>query len=85
MRRPVDVKGNVCADRSHRNVGPIIGALVAAVLNRVLASFLGEVRPFEFAVIASASLLLMGIALLASYIPARRAAHVDPVFALRSD
>jgi putative ABC transport system permease protein len=65
--------------------GLFIGALSASALNNVLASFLVEVRPLEFAVIASASFILLGIALFASYIPARRAARVDPVFALRCE
>jgi ABC-type lipoprotein release transport system permease subunit len=54
------------------------GAILAAGLNRLLISVLAEVRPLEFVVIASASTTLMVIALLASYIPAGRAAPPRP-------
>jgi putative ABC transport system permease protein len=66
-------------------LGLAIGAILAAGLNRLLISVLAEVRPLEFAVIASASITLMVIAVLASYIPAGRAARLDPMIALRSD
>jgi putative ABC transport system permease protein len=58
---------------------------MAVALNRILANLLPEVRPFEVAVIAVAALILLVIALLACYIPAARAARVDPLLALRSE
>jgi putative ABC transport system permease protein len=66
-------------------LGLAIGTILAAGLNRVLVSVLAEVRSLELAVIVSASITLLVIALLASYIPATRAARVDPLNALRSD
>jgi predicted permease len=65
--------------------GLAIGAIGAAVLTRYLASLLfeiGRLDPATYAVVA-ATLLLAG--LLACWIPARRAAHVDPLTALRSE
>jgi predicted permease len=63
--------------------GVIIGLGGALVLTRVLSSLLYEVTPTDLPTFASVSLLLTGIALAASYIPARRAAKVDPMIALR--
>jgi putative ABC transport system permease protein len=55
---------------------------VVIVLNRVLATLLMEVRPFEPGVIALSSFILLSIAVAACYLPARRAARMDPLVAL---
>jgi ABC-type lipoprotein release transport system permease subunit len=44
-----------------------------------------EVRPLDPLVLGSVSVLLATVALLASYLPARRAAKIDPISALRCD
>jgi putative ABC transport system permease protein len=61
------------------------GLLAALVLTRLLSHMLFEVRPTDFATSASIIVLLAGVALLAAYVPARRAAGVDPGHVLRSE
>jgi len=64
-------------------VGSSIGLAGAFALARVMSSFLMGVSASDPAVFAAASMLIVGVLLLASYVPARRAVKVDPVVALR--
>jgi putative ABC transport system permease protein len=64
-------------------IGMAAGLIVALALTRFMAALLYGVRPADPVTLVAVTLLLGGIALLACYIPARRATAVDPVVALR--
>ena len=63
--------------------GVLAGLLAAPLLTPVLASYLFEVGPREPRTLAAAALILVGTALLAGYLPARRASKVTPAENLR--
>jgi predicted permease len=65
------------------STGIAIGLVVAFGVTRLMTSFLYEVRSTDPATFVSVSLLLIAVALLACYMPARRAMKVDPIIALR--
>jgi predicted permease len=64
-------------------VGIVAGVVVSASTASVMASLLYGVRPHDPAVFVIVPLLLFAVAVLASYLPARRATRVDPMVALR--
>jgi ABC-type antimicrobial peptide transport system permease subunit len=66
-------------------IGVVLGLGAALASTRVLASLLFEVSPTDARVLAVVALLLVGLAALASYAPARRASRVNPAEALRAE
>ena len=64
-------------------LGIAIGIPIALVVSYALGSALYQVSPADPTALAGTAFLLMAVALLASYIPARRATKVDPMVALR--
>jgi ABC-type antimicrobial peptide transport system permease subunit len=65
--------------------GSILGLLGAAALTRVMATLLFGVSPTDLVTFSTVPVILVATALVASYIPARRATRVDPVVALRDE
>jgi putative ABC transport system permease protein len=63
--------------------GVLVGVLSSLALGRILSGFLYGVSPTDPITILGVAVLLIFVALLASYLPARRATRVDPMVALR--
>ena len=66
-------------------LGLVLGVAGAIGAGRLLTSFLYDVRPTDPRVIASVAALLVAVSIVASWLPARRAAMVDPLTALREE
>ena len=62
-----------------------LGLLASLALARAMTTLLYSVSATDPVTFASIAALLLAIALLAAYLPARRAARVDPMLALRGD
>ena len=66
-------------------IGLVIGLAGAAMLSRYLERLLFGLTPFDLSTFAAVALLFCVVAAIASYAPARRAANVDPIVALRCE
>jgi len=64
-------------------IGVFLGLAAALALTRLIANLLFGVKPWDPISIAAVAALLIAIALLATYLPARRASRVDPLVSLR--
>jgi len=65
--------------------GAALGLVGALIVSHLMAGLLYGVRPTDPVTFGGVAILLIGIALLASYLPARRAMRVDPMVALRCE
>jgi putative ABC transport system permease protein len=84
--RPLDVTRMIVGRGLRLGVtGLLIGALLAFGLGRLLQTLLFGVKPAAPIVYVATAGILLLVALAACVIPAQRAAHVDPVIALRSE
>jgi putative ABC transport system permease protein len=63
--------------------GVVVGVLMAAAATRLIAGLLFNVSPLDGLTFVGMSALFVAVALVASYLPARRAAATDPIIALR--
>jgi putative ABC transport system permease protein len=81
-----DIRNLVFADAFRLIAGGVLAGIVAAVLlSRGLTSFLFDVEPTDVPTLVSVGLLFASVALLACWMPTRRAARIDPLEALRSE
>ena len=65
--------------------GIVVGVVIAAGTTRVLTSLLFEVSPRDPATFAVVTAILLAVSVVAIYLPARRAAGIDPIRALREE
>jgi predicted permease len=66
-------------------IGVVVGALAALALTKYIQALLFNVGRLDVIAFVGMSAVMLAVALLASYIPARRASRVDPVIALRAE
>jgi len=65
--------------------GVLAGTVLALYLSQTMSKMLFSVRPTDPTTFVSVAAVLAGVALFASYLPARRATRVDPIVALRAE
>ncbi len=81
-----DILGMVIGEGIRLSVaGILLGLAGTLALTRLMRSLLFEVSPNDPLTFSGVAILLLGVALAACYIPARRAARTDPTVALRHE
>ena len=81
--QPQDILGLIIGQGARLAVvGVVLGLIVSFALTRLMTSLLFQVKPNDPLIFAAVPLLLLGVTLLACYIPARRAMRLDPMVAL---
>jgi putative ABC transport system permease protein len=82
--RPPEVLGLVLRECTRPMLlGTAIGIALSAAVSRLLSAMLFGLNPMDAISFAGVSVLLLAVALFASWLPARRATRVDPMVALR--
>jgi ABC-type antimicrobial peptide transport system permease subunit len=66
-------------------IGAGVGLVLSLAVGKILSSLLYRVDSFDPVVLLAAPVLLAAVSLVACYIPARRAARLDPMVALRDE
>jgi putative ABC transport system permease protein len=84
--RPVQVVGPIVREgMTLAGIGVALGLAGSVAATRLIAAFLFEVEATDPGTFFAVAVLLLGVALLASYVPSRRALGVDPLTALRAE
>ena len=66
-------------------IGAVIGVAGALAVSNVIATMLFELTPLDVVSYSGTAALLLAVAMVACYVPARRAMRVDPIVALRAE
>jgi ABC-type antimicrobial peptide transport system permease subunit len=66
-------------------IGSVLGMAVALAASRLLSALLFDVRPTDVVTLVGVAALMLIVAALASFLPARSSVRIDPVIALRSE
>jgi ABC-type antimicrobial peptide transport system permease subunit len=84
--QPGQVRGMILRESTALAVaGIVVGVAASLMLTRLVKSMLYGIQPWDPATLAGGVVILMAVAMAASWIPARRAARVQPMEALRHE